>query len=75
MVKFLSLAQFQGDLFHDPLIPSFVFLFFSQFASFDYYLINCLMSVSTLTTLAIILRIMSFRFHIIGSYAVVLYFY
>ena len=65
-VKFQFLAQFPVDHLSHPTMPSLVSLL-RQFVAFAYYVINCLIFVTTEPTYAIPLRIIDFHLDKIGS--------
>ena len=56
MVKFKFLAHFPMDPVAHPVVSSLVLLL-CQFAAFAYYVIDRLVSVTTLPTFAILLRL------------------
>ena len=74
IVKFPSHAQFPVDYISRPVLPSLV-LYLYKFTAFTYHVINRFSFFSTSSTLAILLRIINFRFDIIQPYDVVCYYY
>ena len=71
MVKLKFLAHFPVDHLADPVMCRFILLLY-YFAVFAYYEIDPFVSVTASSTFAILLRLIYFRFDMIGSYGVVL---
>ena len=65
-MKFQYLAQFPVNYLYHPVLPSLLFLL-HEIAAFARYVINHFISFSALPKLAFALRIIDFRFNIIGT--------
>ena len=59
MVKVKLLAQFSGNHLAHPFIPRLIH-FLPLFAAFEYYVINGFVSVTTLSTSAVLFRLVYF---------------